>query len=88
MSRIDYDAVAAQYDEPARDHRVDEHLRTYVQRRGQPLQRRLRVLDVGCGTGKQLTADREALGTLQFVGLDRSHGMLLEAQIVPLSSPQ
>ncbi len=37
-------------------------------------------MDIGCGTGNQLLANRTAVPRAQFVGLDRSLGMLRQAQ--------
>lgn len=69
--RIDYDAIAHLYDEPGRDHAVDENLIEFLGSR-----READVLDVGCGTGKQLASDHHALASLRLVGVDRSFQML------------
>ena len=74
--RIDYDAIAALYDEPARDYRADRHLAEWHRERSVAAARRVRVLDIGCGTGKQLAANRDLDTSTLFVGVDRSIGML------------
>jgi ubiquinone/menaquinone biosynthesis C-methylase UbiE len=75
MIRVNYDELAPLYDERLRDHRVDEHLVALLASRG-IAPRQARVLDVGCGTGKQLAANCERLPGLRMVGLDRFAGML------------
>ena len=76
MPRIDYDQIAHLYDEPSRDHTVDSNLLTFFEERGTTEGADVRVLDIGCGTGKQLAADREQLPAACLVGVDRFHGML------------
>jgi ubiquinone/menaquinone biosynthesis C-methylase UbiE len=46
----------------------------------QPRAGGLAVLDIGCGTGNQLIANRGAMPGARYVGLDRSAGMLREAR--------
>lgn len=76
MDRIDYDGIAHLYDERARDHVVDEHLLRFVNR-GQEHQRSTRrILDVGCGTGKQLSANHQRLPDVAMIGVDRFRKML------------
>jgi SAM-dependent methyltransferase len=77
-ARIDYDAIAHLYDDRRRDHDVDPHLVAFVATRGGD--ERLRVVDVGCGTGKQLAADRARFPRMTLVGVDRSAGMLQVAR--------
>src|SRR5512143_896309 len=72
--KVDYDQIAQLYDEPGRDFGPDPDLLCYMQEH--PCSASLRVLDMGCGTGKQLAADHTAAPALQFVGLDLFHGML------------
>lgn len=71
--RCDYDAIADRYEAPERAKDPDADLLAFVaeQRLTAP-----RVLDVGCGTGLQQTANRAALSGALLVGLDFSAGML------------
>lgn len=73
--RVDYDVVARLYDEPWRDHDVDPRLVAFLGRRAvRPPS--LRILDIGCGTGKQLAANRRQFPDVRMIGLDRFEGML------------
>ena len=74
--RLDYDAIAAIYDEPLRDHVADRHLVEFVDTRRATPERRLRVLDIGCGTGKQIAANRTRFHDVMMLGVDRFQGML------------
>src|SRR5712691_11766480 len=78
MPRIDYDDIAHLYDEPSRDHTADRNLLTFLEERrtafGADL--RVRVIDIGCGTGKQLAADLEQLPTARLIRIDRFYAML------------
>lgn len=76
MPRLDYDTIAALYDEPGRDHVADLHLAAFLSERSVSHRAVLRVLDVGCGTGKQLGANHLRWSDITFVGLDRFGGML------------
>ena len=76
MERVDYDRIAHRYDERARDHAVDEDLLDFVARKRDSNGRITRVLDIGCGTGKQLAADRDRLPGIAMIGLDRFQNML------------
>ena len=71
--RQDYEAIAHLYDERTRDHTVDPHLIALLAQRDPAA---VRVLDVGCGTGKQLAANREAFAHLPLMGIDPSFNML------------
>ena len=61
MPRVDYDLIAHLYDEPMREHRVDERLLAFMDERPELDLATVRVLDVGCGTGRQLAANRTRL---------------------------
>jgi SAM-dependent methyltransferase len=77
--RVDYNLIAHLYDEPGRDYDTDPNLIKFLEERAdQPLSR-TRILDMGCGTGKQLSANRIKYPELHIVGLDLFHGMLLQA---------
>jgi SAM-dependent methyltransferase len=76
--RLDYDEIAHLYDEPERDHPVDPNLLAYLRERPAPA--RLCVLDVGCGTGKQIAANRARWPEALIVGVDRSRRMLAIAR--------
>src|SRR5262245_31969475 len=73
-TRIDYDRIAHLYDDSRRDHPLDQRLVAFVEAASRPSA--VRVLDVGCGTGKQLAADRAHFPQLTLVGVDLSTRML------------
>ncbi|HEX2184138.1 MAG TPA: class I SAM-dependent methyltransferase, partial [Chloroflexota bacterium] len=75
MPRVDYDQIAHLYDEPSRDHGVDPHLVAYLAARPALGVGQARLLDVSCGTGKQLSANRAGFPRTFAVGLDRYAGM-------------
>ena len=77
--RVNYDQIAHLYDEPWRDHPVDPHLLAFLD---ENLVRphELAILDVGCGTGKQQTANKNRFPEALVVGLDRFRGMLQVAR--------
>jgi SAM-dependent methyltransferase len=78
--RVDYDAVAELYDAtPHRAKVADPELLSFIGERGS--RRSISVLDVGCGTGNQLIANRGALTGAFMVGLDRCSGMLHQARV-------
>lgn len=79
MSRIDYDQIAPVYDERIRDHPADPHLQSFLEDR-HASSPDIRVLDLGCGTGKQLASNRVRHPGLHLVGVDRSRGMLTIAR--------
>lgn len=78
--RVDYDRIAHLYDEPLRDHPVDPDLLRFLGERPDLSPRGVRVLDIGCGTGKQLAADRRELADPMMVGIDPFRAMLRQAQ--------
>ena len=76
MKRVNYDEIADKYDEPSRDHGVDANLIAFLRVRSPTVTSRVRLLDVGCGTGKQIQANRAAFPGAAIVGTDLSIGML------------
>jgi SAM-dependent methyltransferase len=78
--RVNYDDIAHLYDEPLRDKDVDAHLIGWLDEQPARQPFGIRVLDTGCGTGKQLAADRQAFPDGVMVGLDLSRGMLRQAR--------
>jgi ubiquinone/menaquinone biosynthesis C-methylase UbiE len=80
QTRVQYDRIAAQYDtQPYRQKEVDAHLVAFL--RGRPSDASAAaILDLGCGTGSQLVANRPHLPEAPMVGLDLSHGMLAQAR--------
>ena len=76
MRRVDYDEIARAYDELSRDHDVDPGLTAFLDETPSFEVSQVSVLDVGCGTGKQLLANRIAMPDVTLVGADLSIGML------------
>ena len=74
--RVNYDLIAHLYDEPGRNYNTDSNLIDFLEDHSIY---RARILDLGCGTGKQLAVDYDEFPELQMVGLDLFHGMLLQA---------
>jgi SAM-dependent methyltransferase len=79
VARVNYDQIAHLYDEPVRDHPVDPSLLAFLAERPDLSPSAVRILDVGCGTGKQQTANQGRFPEMLLVGLDRSMGMLQQA---------
>lgn len=80
MQRVDYDQIAHLYDEPSRGHPPDPYLAEYLDKHALRNQSDVWILDVGCGTGKQLCANREAYPQIKMVGVDLFYKMLHQAQ--------
>jgi SAM-dependent methyltransferase len=77
--RINYDAIAHLYDgQPFRGKTVDPELVTFMAQRARS--NRPSILDIACGTGSQLVANHPVVPNALLVGLDRSLGMLRQAQ--------
>jgi ubiquinone/menaquinone biosynthesis C-methylase UbiE len=77
--RVNYDAIAHLYDsQPYRTKIVDPELLAFVAERAATDV--LSLLDIGCGTGNQLVANRGAITGARLVGVDRSRGMLRQAR--------
>lgn len=74
--QVNYDAIAHLYDaQPYRDKQPDPNLITLPSNQAPRA-----VLDMCCGTGNQLIANRRHLPNALMVGLDLSHGMLRQAR--------
>jgi SAM-dependent methyltransferase len=77
--RVDYDRIADRYDvDRYRAKQVDPELLRFLDERAVSADV-LAVLDVGCGTGNQLVANRAHVAGGRLVGLDLFHGMLCQA---------
>jgi ubiquinone/menaquinone biosynthesis C-methylase UbiE len=75
LPRTDYDAIAGQYDsQPFRTKQPDTELASFLL--AHPGLRVPRVLDLACGTGNQLVANRSIAPGAWLCGVDRSAGML------------
>jgi ubiquinone/menaquinone biosynthesis C-methylase UbiE len=82
--RVDYDAIAPTYDlGPGRARVVDSELLTFIEQRTSV--EALSLLDISCGTGNQLVANRTAIPVATMIGVDRSLGMLQQARPKSLS---
>ncbi len=78
-SRVNYDAIAHLYDgQPYRGKSVDPDLVTFMAQHDSS--DHLSLLDIACGTGSQLVANRSIVPHARLVGLDRSLGMLGQAR--------
>jgi ubiquinone/menaquinone biosynthesis C-methylase UbiE len=79
-SRVDYDAIAPLYDsQPHREKSPDPALAAFLAVRSAPGTALL--LDIACGTGNQLVANRTIAPSARMVGLDGSLGMLRQARV-------
>ena len=76
--RVDYDVIAPLYDSQAyRARTVDPEFLAFIEQH--PSSQALSLLDIGCGTGNQLVANRTAAPRAKMIGVDRSLGMLRRA---------
>jgi ubiquinone/menaquinone biosynthesis C-methylase UbiE len=77
--RVNYDQIAPLYDsQPYRERVVDPELLMFLRERGSDKSPAL--LDIACGTGNQLIANRSTATNGTLVGVDRSIGMLRQAR--------
>jgi ubiquinone/menaquinone biosynthesis C-methylase UbiE len=77
--RVDYDSIADGYDsQPHRGKLPDPALMAFIGERGSA--QRLSLLDIACGTGNQLIANRVLAPDARMVGVDGSFGMLRRAR--------
>lgn len=77
--RLDYDGIAEIYDvHPYRAKTTDPELTAFLGERDSLGE--LALLDIACGTGNQLIANRLMLPTARIVGIDHSLGMLRPAR--------
>ena len=76
MHRVNYDDISHRYDEPIRDHKIDLNLLDFLASNPGLKEADVTILDVGCGTGRQLAANRKRFPRMGMVGADRFRGML------------
>jgi ubiquinone/menaquinone biosynthesis C-methylase UbiE len=76
--RVGYDVIAPLYDSQAyRARTVDPEFLAFIEQHASS--EALSLLDISCGTGNQLVANRTAAPHAKMVGIDRSLGMLRQA---------
>ena len=79
--RINYDEIATIYDSDRhRGKEVDPELLALLAERPEQPADALAILDIGCGTGSQLVANRIPVPHGQMVGLDFHLGMVRQAR--------
>ena len=77
MRRVNYDEIADRYDDTRREPTVDRNLLRFLKERQEaPEQTSARVLDIGCGTGRQLALNRSQCPNAVLLGIDVSAAML------------
>ena len=76
LQRVNYDKIAHLYDAPDRQHDVDPNLIVFLGERDDLSPASISILDVGCGTGRQVSANRSAYPEASIVGSDLFLGML------------
>jgi ubiquinone/menaquinone biosynthesis C-methylase UbiE len=80
MQRVNYDEIAPLFDEPSRDRVVDPYLLAFVESHPELAPSTMPILDVECGKGKRLTANRSRFPDMTMVGVDRFTVMFTIAQ--------
>jgi ubiquinone/menaquinone biosynthesis C-methylase UbiE len=76
--RVDCDAIAPLYDSQAyRGRTVDPEFLAFIEQHASS--QALSLLDISCGTGNQLVANRTAVPHAKMIGVERSLGMLRRA---------
>jgi ubiquinone/menaquinone biosynthesis C-methylase UbiE len=79
--RVNYGQIAHLYDrQPYRQKEADPDLLAFLSVRSAQAVSSLSILDMGCGTGNQLIANRPYVAQARLVGLDLFHAMLRQAQ--------
>jgi len=74
--RTNYDKIADTYDcNSFRNKSVDKNLIDFIETYKKPLDS-LNILDLGCGTGNQLVANKKKFPQVKMTGLDKFNGML------------